>query len=106
MAYRRSGKNLTADVCRCLHHAPRVARRADATALAGTGHEVVVPTIVTPRTVKAERGDAALQMLANSLADIGLGGVVVALTIKPACAGRLNPRLEVLGDSLVEPSLL
>ncbi len=35
-------------------------------------------------------------------ADVGLGGVVVALAVKLACAGQLKPGLEVFGYGLVE----
>ena len=48
------------------------------------------------------RKDAALQIFAKGLADIGLGGVVVALAVALACAGEFMPSLEVLGDGLVE----
>jgi len=40
--------------------APCVAQGADATALAGEGHKVVVPAIVTGGTGKAVREDAAV----------------------------------------------
>ena len=72
-------------VRRCLHHAPRVARGADATAFAGIGHEVVVPAVITPRPGKAVVKDAAFKVLAKGLADIRLGGVVVALAVELAC---------------------
>ena len=68
-----------------LHHAPRVARGADATAFAGIGHKAVVSTIVTPPTGKAVGKDAAFEVLAKGLADVGLGGVVVALAIELTC---------------------
>ena len=78
-------------VRRCLHHAPRVARGADATAFAGIGDKIVVAAIVTPGPGKAVGKDAALQILAKGLADVGLGGVVVALAIELTCAGEFMP---------------
>ena len=85
---------------RRLHHAPRVARGAHAPAFAGIGDEVVVSTIITPRPGKAVIKPAAFQILAKGLADIGLGGVVVAL----AGTGQRMPGLEVFGYGLVEQS--
>jgi hypothetical protein len=46
--------------------------------------------------------DAALQILAKRLTDIGLGGVVVALAVELACTGQLKPGLKMLGYGLVE----
>ena len=74
-------------VRRRLHHAPCVARRAHATAFAGIGDEIVVTAIVTPGSGKAVRKDAAFQIFAKGLADIGLGGVVVTLPVELAGAG-------------------
>jgi hypothetical protein len=93
---------MIAEVRRCLHHAPGVARRAHATALAGIGHEVVVPAVTTPGPSEAVGEDPAFQILAKRLTDIRLGGVVVALAIELACAGEFMSGLEVLGDGLVE----
>jgi len=106
LAHRQAGKNMIAEVCRRLHHAPGIARGADATAFAGIGDEVVVSTIVTPRLGKTVRKDAAFQIFAKGLADIGLGGVVVALAVELAGTGQLKPGLEVLGYGLVEQSPL
>jgi len=64
---------MVAELCRSPHRAPPVARGAHAPAFAGIGHEVVMPTIVTPRPGKAMRKDAAFQILAKGLADIRLG---------------------------------
>ena len=72
---------MIAEMCRRLHHAPRVARRANATAFAGIGHEVVVPAVITLRPGKAVGKDATFEVFAKRLADIGLGGVVVALAV-------------------------
>ena len=97
---------MIAEVRRCLHHAPRVARGADAPAFAGIGDEVVVSTIVAPDSGKAVSKDAALQILAKGLADIGLGGVVIALAVELAGTGQLKPGLKMIGDGLVEQSPL
>ena len=72
---------MIAEMCRRLRHAPRVARRANATAFAGIGHEVVVPAVITLRPGKAVGKDATFEVFAKRLADIGLGGVVVALAV-------------------------
>ena len=50
--------------------------------------------------------DAAFQIFAKGLADIGLWGVVVALPVELACAGQLKPGLKVLGYGLVEQGSL
>jgi hypothetical protein len=47
LAHRQVGEHMVAQVRRRLHHAPGVARRADVPALAGEGHEVIVPAVVT-----------------------------------------------------------
>ena len=71
-------------------------------AFAGIGHEVVVSTIVAPRPGEAVGKDAARQIFAKGLADIGLGRVVVAppaISLLPAdrsitpelIAGCANP---------------
>ena len=75
-------------VCRRLCHAPGVARGADSPALAGEGYEVVVPAVGAAGAGKGVGEDAALQIFAKRLADIGLGGVVVDLPVKLACAGK------------------
>ena len=84
-----------------LSTAPGVARRADLTTLAGIGHEVVVPAVIAPGPGKAMGKDAAFQILAKRLTDIGLGGVVVALAVELAGTGQLKPGLKVLGYGLV-----
>ena len=106
LAHRQAGKDVIREVRRRLHHAPRVARGAEAPAFAGIGHEVVVPAIVTPGSGKAMCKDAAFQIFTKRLADIGLGGVVVGLAVELTCTGQLKPGLEVLGDGLVQKSPL
>ena len=69
-------------------------------AFAGIGHEVVVSTIVAPRPGEAVGKDAARQIFAKGLADIGLGRVVVALAVELTGAGELS------AGSLVTPELI
>ncbi len=91
LAHRQAPKNMIAQVCRCLHHAPGVAQGEHAPAIAGDGHKVVVSAIVTPGPCKAMRKDAAFQILAKGLADIRLGGLVVTLAVELSCAGQVKP---------------
>jgi hypothetical protein len=102
LAHWQAGKDVVAEVRRRLHHAPGVARGAHAPAFAGIGHEVVVPAVITPRPGKAMGEDAAFQIFAKGLADIGPGAVVVALAVELAGTGKFMPSLEVLGDGLVQ----
>ena len=51
----------------------------------GEGNEVVVAAVITPRPGKTVRKDAALQIFAKRLADIGHWRVVVALAVELAC---------------------
>ena len=78
LAHRRARENMIRQVCRRRHHAPDVARGANATAFAGIGDEVVMTTIVTPDYDEAVREDASLKVFAKRLAHMGLWGVVVA----------------------------
>ena len=50
--------------------------------------------------------DAALQILAKGLPNIGLWGVVVALAVELTGAGEFMPGLEMFGDGLVQQSPL
>jgi hypothetical protein len=61
-----------------------------------------VPAVIAPGSGKAVGEDAAFEVFAKGLADIGLGGVVVALAVELAGAGKFMPSREVLGDSLVQ----
>ena len=106
LAHRQAGEDVVRQMRGRLHHAPCVARGAHAPAFAGIGDEVVVPAVITPGPGKAMRKDAAFEVFAKGLADIGLGGVVVALAIELACAGQLKPALKMLGYGLVEQSAL
>ena len=45
--------------------------------------------------------DAAFQILAKGLADIGLGCMEVALAIELAATGQLKPGLEMFGYALL-----
>ncbi|WP_413882004.1 hypothetical protein [Candidatus Aalborgicola defluviihabitans] len=65
-----------------------------------------MPAVITPRPGKAMRKDAALQILAKGLADIGLGRVVVALAVKLTGTGQLKPGLKMLGYGLVKQRAL
>ncbi len=60
----------------------------------------------TPDSGKAVGKDAAFEVLAESLADIRLGGVVVALPVALPGTGQLMPSLEVFCYGLVEQSPL
>ena len=103
-------------VSRCRHHAPCVARgahagqRPGAPAFAGEGDEVVpacgTAAIVTPSSGKAVGKDAALQIFAKGLADIGLGRVVITLTVELPGAGEIKPGLGMLGYRLVQQRAL
>ena len=104
--HRQTREDVVRQVRRCLHHAPCVARGADTTAFAGIGHEVVVPAVITPGPGKAMDEDAALQIFAESLTGIGLGGVAVALAVELTRAGEFMPSLEVFGYGLVEQRAL
>ena len=83
-------------MCRCLAHAPGVARGADTAALAGQGHKEVVPTVVAAGAGEAVGEDAAFQVFTKGLFDVALRCVVVALAVWPlvgspqACGGPVN----------------
>ena len=66
LAHRQTRKDVIREVCSRLHHAPGIARGANATAFAGIGHEVIVSTIVTPRPGKAVGKDAAFRTTART----------------------------------------
>lgn len=82
LAYRQAGGRMVAQVRRHLCHAPRGARVADAPALAGEGHKVVVPTIVTLRPRKAVGQDATFEVFAKCLEHIGLRRAAVSLSVE------------------------
>lgn len=106
LAHRQAGEDVVGEVRRLLHHAPCVSRGADATAFAGIGHEVVVAAVITPGLRKTMRKGAALQIFAESLTGIGLGGVAVALAVELTRAGEFMPSLEVFGNGLVQQRAL
>jgi len=92
---------------RCgLGHTPGVARWADAAALAGEGDQKVVTAVIATYPRKAVGKDAALQVLAESLLDIGGWRVVVALAVELSGAGQLKPGLEVFGHRAVQQGAL
>jgi hypothetical protein len=78
LAHRQARKGVIGQMRRRFHHAPRGAREAHASALAGEGHEVVVRAVTAAGARKAVGEDAAPQILAKLLAHIGLAGTVVA----------------------------
>ncbi len=106
LAHRQAREYVIAKVCCRLHHTPGVARGTDTPAFAGIGHKVVVPAVITPGPGKTVGEDAALQILAKRLTNLGLGAVVVALAVELAATGQLKPGLEVLGYGLVEQRAL
>ena len=61
-----------------------------------------MPAVITPRPGEAVGKDAAFQIFAESLPDIGLGGVAVTLPVELTCAGKFMPSLEMVGNRLVE----
>lgn len=65
-----------------------------------------MPAVVAAGAGKAVSEDAALQILLEGFAHIGLGAVVVALPVELARAGQLKPGLVVLSDCLVEQRAL
>ena len=89
-----------------LGHAPRVARWAHTTAFAGEGHKEVVPAVVTAGAGKAVGKDAAFEVFAKGLLDVGGWRVVVALAVELAGTCQLKPGLEVLGHCAVQQGLL
>jgi hypothetical protein len=61
-----------------------------------------VATVITAGAGK----DATFEVFAKRLAHIGLGGVVIALSIELARTDQLKPALVVLGYGLVEQRAL
>jgi hypothetical protein len=106
LAHRQAGKDVIRQVCRRLHHASHVARGAHTTALAGIGHKIVVPAVITPGAGKAVGKNAAFEVFAKRLAHIGLGSAVVALPIELTCTGHLQPGLKVVGYGFVKQRTL
>ena len=77
-----------------------------APAFAGKGHKVVVSAVITAGAGKAMGKDAASEVFAKRLADMRLWRVVVALPVELACAGEIEPGLEVFGNRLVQQRTL
>jgi len=59
-------------------------------------------TVITAGPRKAVGKDAAFEVFAKRLADVGAWCVVITLAVELACAGELKPGLEVLGYRAVE----
>jgi hypothetical protein len=79
---------------------------AETAAFAGEGHQKVVSAVIAASAGKAVGKDAALQVLLEGFAHIGLGAVVVALPLELPCAGLVKPGLVMLGHRLVEQRAL
>ena len=93
-------------VRRRLVHAPRVARRAPPAPLAGEGDQIVVRAALTPHPRKTVGKDAALQVFAKRLFDIGRWCVVVPLSIELPSASRRKPCLQMTGHGAVQHAAL
>jgi hypothetical protein len=65
-----------------------------------------VATVITAGAGKAAGKNATFEVFTKRLAHIGLGGVVIALSIELVCAGKFIPSLEVVGNGLVEQRAL
>jgi|GEM_PF-2377397 len=96
------GEDVVRQVRSGLGHSARVARWADTAALAGEGHQIVVPTVIATCPGKAVGKDAAFQILAKSLLDIRWRGVVVTLAVELSGTCELKPGLKVLGHRAVQ----
>jgi hypothetical protein len=101
LAHWQARENMLYQVLRRLHPTPSVARGAHAPAFAGIGDEVVVPAVTSASAGKAVCKDAAFQIFAKRLADIGLWRVVGTLRVELARTGQIKPSLEMLGCCLV-----
>ena len=58
------------------------------------------PTGAPAGAGRAVREDTAFEAFAKDLADIGLGGVVVTLSVELACVGKFMPSPEMVGYDL------
>lgn len=79
---------MIAQLRRRVHHAPRVARRADTRAHVGEGHKVVLFAVTTADARKAVGEDAIFEVLAKRLTNISTRLVVGALAVELTCAGE------------------
>jgi len=88
------------DKMRCgLGHVPTVAGRTDAAALAGECHDESRAARHADRAGEAEAEEPALEIAAEFVLDVSRHGTLRLVT-------PLEPVREVLGDDLVEGSLL
>ena len=62
--------------------------------------------VITAGTRKAVRKDAALQVFAKRLADVGTWRMVIALAVELAATGQVKPGLEMLGHCAVQQGVL
>ena len=72
-----------------LGHAAGVARGADAAAFAGEGDQEVVATVIATPSRKAVGKDAAFEVLAKRLLNVGCRGVVITQAVKLSGACQL-----------------
>ena len=89
-------------VRRRLGHAPRAARGAHPAPLAGEGDQIVVRAALTPHPRKTVGKDAALQVFAKRLFDIGRWCVVLPLFIELPGARQRKPGLQMSGNGAVQ----
>jgi hypothetical protein len=61
-----------------------------------------VSAVIAPNPGKAVRKDAAFQIFAKGLVDVGPWCVVVTLAVELASAGQRTPCLEMLDNGLVQ----
>jgi len=81
-------------------YAKRIARGENTWGCAGDGHEVVVSAVVAPGPGKAVCKDAAFQLFAKDLADIGLEGVAPKLPSPVRCFGQYSTQQQQHARSL------
>ena len=79
---------------------------ADAAAFAGEGDQEVATAVIAAYPRKAVGKNAAFEVFAKRFLHVGGRGVVVALPVKLARAGQLQPGLEVFGHGAVQQSAL
>ncbi len=62
--------------------------------------------VITAGACKAVRKDAAFEVFAKRLADVGTWRMVIALAVELAATGQLKPCLEMLGHCAVQQGVL
>ena len=100
LPHRQRRKNVIDQVRGCFGHAPRIARGAYATTLAGVGDQEIELTLVAAGAGEAVVEDATLEIAAEGALDMGRR----CFTVLPA--GEFQPGFEVgLDDSIPERPL-